>query len=54
MFKLEESLRNCELRGQTRKQLFVQAFMGTWSNIHVHETKVLSSKVVEVTCLASI
>lgn len=34
MFKLEESLRNCELRGQMRKQLFAEAFMGSWSNIH--------------------
>lgn len=33
MFKLEESLRNCELRGQARKQLFAEAFVGPWSNM---------------------
>lgn len=41
MFKLEESLRNCELRGQKKKQLFAEAFMGTWSNIHAFKTKVV-------------
>lgn len=40
MFKLEESLWNHELRGQTRKLLFAEAFMGTWSNMHTCGTKV--------------
>ena len=32
MFKLEESLKNHELRGQARK-LFAEAFMGPGSNL---------------------
>lgn len=39
MFKLEESLRNHELRGQAGKQLFAEAFMGPWSNMIPVEQK---------------
>lgn len=43
MFKLEESVRNRELRGQARKQLFAEAFMGPWSNMGTCGTKVFFS-----------
>lgn len=45
MFKLEEPLRSYELRGQARKQLFTEAFMGPWSNMGTYGTKVYFLKL---------